>query len=187
MGDDADLSRLAGLIRTKNATDAAIAALVDRPCQIGHVGEWIAARVFDIALHPSATTAASDGVFRSGPLAGRSVNVKWYGLAEGLLDVDAGAGPDLYLVMTGPRSAAASSRGRTRPWVIAGVHLFEHAALVADLTARGVGRSTAASVRRALWEEAEIYPRSRSPLLQVTDAQKDMLAMFAPAAIAQVP
>jgi hypothetical protein len=140
MSDVGDLERLAELVRVKNAADQEIARLIGRPCQAGHVGEWIAAAVFDIALHESATTAASDGIFRSGALAGRTVNVKWYGLAESLLDVHRGEGPDTYLVMTGPRSGAPTSRGRTRPWVISQVYLFEHAVLVAELRGRAEDR-----------------------------------------------
>jgi hypothetical protein len=180
MGQDADLARLAGLIRVKNTADQAIAGLVGRPCQIGHVGEWIAARVFDIELHASAVTAASDGVFRSGPLTGRSVNIKWYGREEALLDVHTEAGPEVYLVMTGPRSVALSSRGAVRPWVISSVYLFEHGWLVDDLRGRGLKLGVASSVRRALWEAAEVYPRSRSPLLSLSDAQRTMLGLFAP-------
>jgi hypothetical protein len=44
----------------------------------GHLGEWIASQIFDIQLEASAVTAAVDGRFRGGPLAGRSANVKWY-------------------------------------------------------------------------------------------------------------
>lgn len=177
---DRDLERLAELLRVKNAADAQIARLIGRPCQPGHVGEWIAAAVFDIALHESATTAASDGIFRSGPLAGRSVNVKWYGLEESILDIHPGEGPDTYLVMTGPRSSAGSSRGRTRPWVISQVYLFEHAALVGDLLARGLKIGVATSVRRALWEAAEAYPRRCTQLMTLTDEQRRDLALFAP-------
>jgi hypothetical protein len=34
----------------------------------GHLGEWIAAQVFDIALEASAVAVGIDGRFRSGPL-----------------------------------------------------------------------------------------------------------------------
>lgn len=180
MVDAQAIARLAELVRIKNAADGEIAALVGRPCQIGHVGEWIASRVFDIALHESAVTVASDGVFRSGALAGKSVNVKWYGLEESLIDVHAGDGPDVYLVMTGPRSAALSSRGRARPWLISSVYLFEHDPLVGDLRGRGLKIGVATSIRRSLWEGAEVYPASRSPLLTLTDSQRSMLALFGP-------
>lgn len=178
MTDAQPLERLAELIRVKNVADGKIAALIGRPCQIGHVGEWIAAEIFDVALHESAVTAGSDGLFRSGSLAGRSVNVKWYGREESILDVHAGIGPDLYLVLTGPRSAPQSSRGRSRPWVISSVYLFEHAPMVADLAARGVKIGVASSVRRALWEAAWVYPWARSPLLVVTEEQRRMLGLF---------
>jgi hypothetical protein len=44
----------------------------------GHLGEWIASQVFDIALEVSAVAEGIDGVFRSGALEGSMVNVKWY-------------------------------------------------------------------------------------------------------------
>jgi len=71
------LKELARLIHTKNEIDARIAALIGRSALIGHVGEYIAAQVFDIRLEHSASNKALDGFFASGPLAGRSVNVKW--------------------------------------------------------------------------------------------------------------
>ena len=178
---DDSVARLAELIRLKNAADDEIAQLIGRPCQIGHVGEWIASRVFDIALHESAVAVGSDGAFTSGPLAGTTVNVKWYGTEESLLDVHTGAGPDVYLVMTGPRSGGTSSRGRTRPWVISAVYLFANGPLVADLASRRVRIGTATSVRRSLWEAAEVYPSSRSPLLELGDDQRRALDLFAPA------
>jgi hypothetical protein len=173
---------LARLIHAKIEVDAGIARIIGRPCQIGHAGEWIASRIFDIDLHPSAVTAASDGIFRSGPLAGRSANIKWYGMREGILDIHPGPGPDLYLVMCGPRSTAMSSRGRVRPWVISTVHVFEHERLVAHLRDRRVKISTASSLPNAVWDEAEAYPRPTTPLLTLTADQRELLALFAPPA-----
>jgi hypothetical protein len=101
------LERLAELIRVRNDASRAIAEHIGRPAQIGHVGDYIAARVFDIGLVASGSHKAIDGHFRSGPLAGRSVNVKWYGREESLLDLTPDCLPDDYLVMTGPRGTQA--------------------------------------------------------------------------------
>jgi len=76
----------------------------------GHLGEWIAAQVFGIELEQSAVTAAIDDHFRFGPLQGCTVNVKWYLKQEGLLDMTKSSTLDYYLVLTGPRSAAVTSR-----------------------------------------------------------------------------
>jgi hypothetical protein len=62
-------------------------------------------------------------VASGGPLQDRTVNVKWYLKQEGLLDITEALILD-YLVMTGPRSAATSSRKSTRPWQIDSVYLF---------------------------------------------------------------
>lgn len=84
---DEALSELAALLAERNTIDARIGALINRPMTAGHAGEWIASRISDIELEPSATTKAIDGRFRTGPLAGRSVNVKWYLKRENVLDM----------------------------------------------------------------------------------------------------
>ena len=53
------------------------------------------------------------------------MNIKWYLKREGLLDTTESAALDYYLVLTGPPSAALSSRGTTRPWCIQAVFLFD--------------------------------------------------------------
>ena len=54
-GEMADLVRLAQAIKHKNTADTEIARIAGRPAERGHVGEYIAARVFGIALEPSAS------------------------------------------------------------------------------------------------------------------------------------
>lgn len=88
------------------------------------------------------------------------------------------APPDYYLVFTGPKSAAVSSRGTLRPFCIDAVYLFDARRLRIELGERGVKFSEATSVRGAYWDEAELYPRSNNPLLVVTEAQRRQLAMF---------
>lgn len=80
---DEPVKRITELLRERNAVDAEIATIVHRPMTSGHLGEWIASRVFDIELEPTATATAIDGRFRSGSLRGRTVNIKWYLKREG--------------------------------------------------------------------------------------------------------
>jgi hypothetical protein len=142
------LARAAALLRERNAIDAELAQLIQRPMTSGHLGEWIAAQVFDIELEASAVAAGIDGRFRSGPLQGRTVNVKWYLKREGLLDTTESVALDYYLVLTGPPSVAASSRGTTRPWCIEAVFLFDARQLRSEQITRGVKRGVASSVLR---------------------------------------
>ena len=169
------LERLATLIAQRNAVDREVAAILGRPALQGHFGEFVASRVFGIALHDSAVQKESDGVFIDGPLAGRSVEIKFYAKREGVLDMKTAEQPDYYLVLTGPRSAAENSRGTTRPWVIESVYLFDGPKLARSVTGK-IGVAT--SVRAHLWEEAEIYPRENPALLRLTQAQRDLLALF---------
>jgi len=142
------------------------------------MGEYIASHIFEIALEESASRKSIDGCFTKGELAGRSVNIKWYTKQEGLLDVTADALPDFYLVLTGPRSAASSSRGSVRPWVIDAVYLFDARELVSVLRSRGLKVGVATSVRQQLWDEAKIYPHQRNHGLVVSDEQRTLLALF---------
>jgi hypothetical protein len=171
------ITRIAELLRARNSIDAEIAVIAGRPMTSVHLGEWIASRILDIELEPWAAATAIDGRFRSGPLAGQTVNVTWYLKSEGLLDMSSSPVLDYYLVLTGPASAAASSRGSIRPWSVDAVYLFDSHQLSSDQKARGVKKGVAASVLRSQWDTAEIYPRDtfRLPL---TAAQAKMLALL---------
>lgn len=173
-----DLARLAALIQQRNAIDQEIAQLIGRPALIGHVGEYIASRLFGIDLMASASHKGIDGYFGDGPLAGRSVNIKWYAKLDGALDITPAALPDTYLVLAGPPDSALSSRGATRPWLIDAVYLFDAVALVEHLRRLGVKIGVATSVRRALWQAAQVYPEPNNPALPLSEAQRARLAQF---------
>ena len=102
------LNELVELLRKRNEIDSVISSVIGRPAISGHLGEFIAARIFDIQLAESATNKGSDGYFKNEPLSGRTVNIKLYGKQEGLLDINPAALPDFYLVLTVPKSAAIS-------------------------------------------------------------------------------
>jgi hypothetical protein len=73
--DAKSLARAAALLRERNAIDAELAGLMHQPMTSGHLGEWIAAQIFDIELESSAAAAGIDGHFRSGLLQDCSVNI----------------------------------------------------------------------------------------------------------------
>jgi hypothetical protein len=167
-----DLERLAELVGIKNNADAAIAELIGRPSSPGNIGEFVAARVFAVQLMTSGSHLGFDGVFRAGPLAGKTVNIKTYSRHESVLDISPHP-CDCYLVLTGPAGQA-----RVLPWVIDSVFLFQREELVAVLAARGVKIGVATSVRKAEWEAARVYPPPRAPRLQLSESQIAQLALF---------
>jgi hypothetical protein len=173
------VNRLAQLLRERNQIDRQISALIGRPATQGHLGEFLAAKIFDIELMELANNKAIDGVFRSGALAGKSVDIKFYGKQEGLLAINEILQPDYFLVLTGQRLAAASSKGKCRLCVIDHVYLFEGKSLATALRAGGRKFGVAASVRSAFWEAAEIYPLQKNETLTVSDQQRDLLRLFA--------
>lgn len=168
------LPQLAALIRERNETETRISAITGRPASIGHLGEYIAAQIFDIRLAESAVHKSIDGWFNSGPLAAKSVNIKWYGCQEGILDMCVSEGPDYYLVLCGPKRAPARSIG-PRPWLIHCVYLFSHADLCQSLTCK-IGIAT--SIKSALWSTAQLHPLPNNPLLPLTPDQTAALALF---------
>jgi hypothetical protein len=176
---DESAAYIASLLRQRNEIDSSIAKVINRPVTAGHLGEWIASQIFDIVLEESAATQGFDGRFRSGPLQGYTVNIKWYMKRTGLLDTTAFPGLDYYLVLTGPPTPSGSSRGVSRPWCIQAAFLFEERLLNAEQAARGIKSGIASSVIRRLWDEAEIYPQARSRLLITTREQVQMLRLFA--------
>jgi hypothetical protein len=176
--DENAVKKIAGLLRERNAVDARIAAVIGRPMTAGHLGEWTASQVFDIELEASAVAEGIDGVFRSGPMTGATVNVKWYLRREGLLDTSESARLGHYLVLTGPAGAAASSRGVVRPWCVDAVYLFDARQLRAEQEARGVKRGVASSVLKSQWEAAEIYPTAANSRLPISCEQADILSLL---------
>ncbi|MFZ4655405.1 MAG: hypothetical protein ACOYNY_00235 [Caldilineaceae bacterium] len=177
------LIQLAELLQQYNQIGQQIAALIGRPAQIGHIGEFIAAQIFTIELERSANAKAIDGRFQTGTLAGHSVNIKWYAKQENLLDITSAALPDYYLVLTGPQTPPMSSRSSVRPWLIQAVYLFDAPQLLTILQRQDVNIGIATSVKTALWREAMLYPQQQSTIYQLSDQQKAMLALFAKEAL----
>ena len=171
------LERLAELLRERNRVSTEIAALIGRPALNSHIGEYIASQVFDIELYESATAKGADGCFRSGPLQGKTVNVKLYGKKEGILDISQ-APAEYYLVLTGPDSQPTSSRGADRPLIIEQVFIFNLSSLLQELRSKGVMIGVATSVRKTTWEKAMIYPHPTNAEYQLSHEQKKLIELF---------
>ena len=79
LDQDDDLRRLDGLIRTRDANAVEITQVIGRPVQLAHNRRMHCELDIRYALEQSAVHPGSDGRFRSGALAGRSINIKMYG------------------------------------------------------------------------------------------------------------
>lgn len=177
---DDQLINLSRLVIQRHVIDKQIAALIGRSAEKGHIGEFIAAKTFQIALHRSASNRGKDGDFVSGPLAGRSVNVKFL-IGDSLLDLTPDADFDYYLVLKGPAREAKASRA-PRSLAIEAVYLFDAAETEQELRARQRKVGTASSITREQWQRAMIYPDSNNRVLTVTPTQREMLKFFSPEA-----
>jgi len=172
------LLRLAGLLSARNLIDGQIAGVVQRPALAGHIGEFIASLVFGIELASSATRAGHDGRFSDGPLAGQTVDIKYYAKREGLLDINERHLPRFYLVLTGPKSAAMTSKAGTRPFMVEEVFLFDAESLLAEQRARGVAIGVASSVPTRMWEAARTCPPAAQSRLRLSADQVQLLDLF---------
>lgn len=173
---DGELQQLVRLLRERDELDARITRIVGRSARPGDVSEFVAARVFDIRLAVNTVQAGHDGMFRSGPLSGQTVNVKLYGDARAGIDI--GSHPcDYYLVLSGPpRFSAKVAPPR---WSISAVHLFETDHLLRTLRGRGTRVGIATGIRRADLEASQIYPETGELApLQLTDHQHRLLKLF---------
>lgn len=169
------LHQLAELLRARDDLDAAIAGLTGRSARQGDIGEFVAAQIFDIQLAGNAVQAGHDGTFRSGPLAGRTVNVKTYGDAFTGLDISP-HDCDFYLIFSGPRRPAGVVHHQ---WQISAVYLFDTLRLLDTLNHRGVKIGIATSIRRADLDAAQIFPDTNpTPPLRLTSEQITLLSLF---------
>ena len=173
-----ELKEFSDLIKEKNEVELKIAKIINRPSIMGHVGEYIASKIFNIDLEVSAATKGIDGYFSHGNLKGKSVNIKWYGKKENLIDITPSYLPDYYLVMTGPPAPAVSSRGKIRPWLITNVFLFNAKDLMENLLSLSVKVGIATSVRSFLWDKVEIFPNQNNSELILSVEQTDALKLF---------
>lgn len=175
-----EIVELSKLIEQRNNIDYQIKEIINRPAITGHIGEFIASKIFAIELMTSASAKSIDGKFRTGDLEGKTVNIKFYPKKENTLDVKDknSQPPDYYLVLTGPCSKELSSLGKTRPLGINFVYLFESNDLLHKLKKRKVKIGVATSVLQDYWNLAEIYPEQRVKSIQISSEQKRLLALF---------
>jgi hypothetical protein len=172
-----ELIDLACFIHQRNQLDGEITRLLGRPANAGHIGEYVASIIFSIKLEKSASNKGFDGFFTEMPFKDRSVNIKWFANNDGLLDINADALPDYYLVLTGPKSHAISSRGQIHPWVINFVYLFDSHQVIFDLKNRNSKIGNATSIQKHLWDNAEIFP-AHNRLFELSQEQREALQLF---------
>lgn len=179
-----ELSRLAHLIEEHNRVKSEMTSIIGRPAQRGYVGDYIAAVIFGLTLHPSGSeNRIGDGYFTAGPLAGQSVEVRWHSREGYRLDIDPAALPDYYLVFNGPPISTSELQRSPPQWAIGRVHLFQMSALhdlLDALPQRGHKANVAISVEKVRWDDAELYPRAHNAFFALTDAQQAQLSLFAP-------
>jgi hypothetical protein len=99
-------------------------------------------------------------------------------MREGLLDITPDFLPDYYLVLVGPRSPVMTSRGRTRPWTIESVYIFNTSMLIDQLQSRGVKLGIACSVANSFWAKAEAHPNAASTELVLSPEQRQQIMLF---------
>ena len=175
------LRTLSQLLKLRYNVDRRISHLIGRPVEKGHIGAYIASTIFDIELNNKYSAKGGDGYFRSGPLAGKSVEVKFL-IGDALVDLKLNPDFDFYLVLKGPASEAKNSRV-PRSLAIETVYLFDARKLDRQQMLRNAGRGTAASITKQQRDEARIYPPTANAPMALSAEQLQMLALFSAEAL----
>lgn len=175
---DLSLSRLAELLRARNTVESNIANLLGTPVNLNTVGACIAANILGIRLSSTTPSNVFTGTFTVAHLAGKAVDVQWYPRREGSMHVHSDPPPDYYLILAGPKQESSTTRALVNPWIIASVHLFDGHTLLNIVRERRVQIGSRTSVISQLWEQAEIFPIQRNPLLPLTPEQRQLLQLF---------
>jgi hypothetical protein len=174
-----ELFLLSKLIKERNKIEKQITSIIDRPGMLGHIGEFIASKIFNIELEESANAKGIDGCFNNNSLKLRTVNIKWYTKDQRMLDINPNRLPDYYLVLVGTEDRVlGTSKGKVAPWLINKVYLFYSKKLMETLKARGVKIGVATSITKDFWNEGEIYPMSKNKELILTDKERNLLKYF---------
>jgi hypothetical protein len=175
------LNQLADAIRQRDQVEDRIATIVGRPLTVGALNQFVACRIFQIDLEDSAADVwHTVGRFSEGPLAGRSVVVRWISTKTRSLDITQKPLSDDILVIAGSSAPLASLEVDARPWLVERVYLFDAHQLAAELEGRGLGSGSNTPIDRRLWQAAEIYPRQRDGRYLLSGAQRHALGLFGP-------
>ena len=149
------------LINQRNEIDHKIVKYTRRPAEKGHIAEWVASKAFPINLNERGNQSEYDGIFNSGDLKGKYVDIKYHAVNNHIMNINSKLTSEVYLlVFTGPYESAQSSKGKDRPFCISNIYLFNENELYEKLK-NWVKISVATSVRKTYWEEKEIYPNNK--------------------------
>ena len=158
------IKEFAQLINQRNEIDYKIEDYIRWPAEKGHIAEWIASKAFPITLNNKGNQSEYDGVFNSGSLKGKRVDIKYLAVNNHIININNKLTSEVYLlVFTGPYEAAQSSRDKVRPFCISNIYLFNENELYMELKDK-VKVGIATSVRKKYWEENEIYPNNKENL-----------------------
>ncbi len=170
------LEQLADLLRVLNTVNHALSGVLGRAANVGNISEVIASEILDIQLAERANHPVFDGVFATGPLQGKTANVKWRNVGVKTINMtDSDTLPDYFLTLTGPKKTGSLYH----PFAIKEVCLFEAAPLVQRLKKEGIPIGFQTRVGAEAWEKARIYPVQKGSPLPLTRTQEDLFTVFA--------
>lgn len=174
------LEQLADLLRVFNSINHALSGLLERSANLGNISEIIASEILHIQLEERANHPVFDGTFSSGPLQGKTVNVKWRNEGVKAINMkDADTLPDYFLALAGPHKSSIKTKSLYHPFAIKQVCLFEAVPLVQRLKKEGIAIRHQTRIDAGTWEKARIYPVQEGSPLPLTRTQEDLLTLFA--------
>lgn len=173
--DETDFQVYFDALRRRRSADEELSRVLGQPVEGRNLCELIAARAMDIELEPSDREVGLVGIFRSGPLAGSRVSLRFHRHLEVLRPPKPEESCDYHVVLLGPPDTSS-------PDLLDSMYLFDTASF-----ARESQRGQAPEARKDGWREAEIFPRQGAPWQVVEEEGWGLLRQIDAGTVRRVP
>ena len=168
--------KISSLIKIINAAKKDISDLIDRPSNIQSIGEGIAADILGINYEDTAPHLTRKGYFCKGPLKNKSVTIEWYltkySCINQLYNVD------FVVLMVGLDKYYRTPYEYPSPWLINSVYLLNLRPVLDEIDWIEKGQVVDIHIKNEEWKGLEIFPESNSPLMELSEEQKNMFRKF---------
>gem|GEM_PF-1480306 len=171
-----ELSDFADALRRRRAADDDLSRILGLPVERWNLCELVTARALDVEVELSSVEWGQVGVFRSGPLAGSRVSVRFYSAMEPLRPTAPEPPCDHHVAILGPPDTRF-------PELIHGIYLFEVAWIFEEMERSG---GLMAQVDEA-WDAFKVFPGSFSPWKVIQSEARGLLYQVQDHAVRSAP
>lgn len=171
------LSRLSDLVALMNYAEREIRQLIGMQARAEYVAAFVCSRLLDIRLEKQDSCPFVSGIFNDGPLKDASVQIFRIPDEEGFPAFWPRHRETDYCLFIGGRDLDGKDSSVFTPaWTIRRIYLIPSGNLTPPSPETGTGEKKTLS--DLFPGDSEIYPASKSSLLELTDSQRQLLDFF---------